>query len=90
MDLTWLGPLVAAIGPTAAAFALVAGVIFYFYRRDHIIKQVNLKEDRDRMIQVISDVTQAVNRVAETQRSSAEAFTRGLETIVTMVGQRKQ
>jgi hypothetical protein len=75
-EFAWIGPLVAAIGPTAFAFALVAGVLFYFYRRDHLQKQVDLREERRELMAVVVKNTESHDRLASAVDSLSKAFDR--------------
>lgn len=79
----WIGRVIDRLSlvlePAAVAFAVVSGMLFYFYRRDHIVKQVDLRKENDRLISVIEKVTEAVNASTSTQRIGIEATTRQFE-----------
>lgn len=92
VDLPTIGRLVDAFGPTAAAFALVAAVLFYFYRRDHIKKHGDLTLLNERLITVLdrtaensSRLAESVNRVAEANRVTAEASKAAAEAVTRQV-----
>jgi len=78
----WIGPLFAAVGPAAGAFALVAGVLFYFYRRDHLQKQADVRSERDTLMRVVVQNTQSGDRLAGAVDKLADSANKQIETIV--------
>ena len=78
----WIGEVVKAFGPAAAAFALVAGVIFFFYRRDHMTTQTALKDIVMKNTQSCDRLVEAVNKLSDTTHDSSAAFTRSLDIIL--------
>lgn len=91
-DLAWLPRLVEAMGPTASAWALVAAVLFFFYRRDHIKKQGDLGALNERLITVLQENTQnstrlaeSVNRVAEANKATAESVKATADSVTRQV-----
>jgi hypothetical protein len=84
-DWAWIKPLVDAFGPAAAAFASVAIILFYILRRDSRAVQAALREDRTELIQVIRDVTRAIDQTRQSQeafREGIDSFKEGLTTVV--------
>ena len=80
--LAGIGRLVEAFGPTAAAFACVAGIIFFFYRRDHMAKQSMLKDVVTKNTESTDRLTSAVDKLADTTHAGTDAYTRSLDTIL--------
>lgn len=96
----WIGKLVEAFGPVGGAFAVVAAVLFFFYRRDHITKQENLKElvrqhteSTDRLTNSMDRMAETsrtnADRVAETARASVDTYTRSLDAILRAFDRRR-
>lgn len=72
-----------AFGPAGAAFAVVAAVLFYFYRLDHLRKQKGLKEAHDRrddreskFINVIEQNAAACERSSQSSLRLADGIER--------------
>lgn len=79
-------------GPAAAVSLLFALVLLVLYRRDHMARRQDACEDRAALLDVVVKNTasgdrlaEAVNRLAETNRSSAEAYTRQIDSIVRLM-----
>jgi len=81
-NFAWVGPLVAVVGPTSAALAIVAAIIFYFYRRDHLQKQADVRSERDTLMKVVIQNTQSGERLAGAVDKLADSSNKQMETIV--------
>lgn len=81
-EFKWLRPLLDAVGPTATAFALVAAVLFFFYRRDLIRKEQDSRADRADLMTVVAKNTQSTDKLTEAIGRLAESSARQIETIV--------
>lgn len=91
----FLGKFLTEIGSAGALGLLVAAAIFYFYRRDHIVKQDHYREVSERAVSVMAGLAESNKLVAaaltKTAESSdrvsavadrtADAYTRQIETI---------
>ena len=88
--LAGIGRLVEAFGPTAAAFACVAGMLFFFYRRDHMAKQHMLQEVVMKNTESTDRLTAAVDKLSDTTNSVSVAYTRSLDTILRAFEQRQR
>jgi hypothetical protein len=66
-----VGPFVVWFGPVGVAFALLALLIGYFYRRDLMKKTDDLKELRDRHVEDLKEIRR---EQADLQKETAKAL----------------
>lgn len=84
--------LAEAFGPATAVSLIALALVLFFYRADHLRKRKEACDDRAALLDVVVKNTasgdrlaEAVNRLAETNRASAEAYTRQIDHIVALV-----
>lgn len=91
-DVNWLGKVIDLYGPVATMLLVLLILVLFFFRRDLLMKQMFSQEERDRMAAIVDRNAQAndrladaVSRLNEVTRSSAEQYTRQIEQIVGLV-----
>ena len=72
----FLATFLREIGSAGTLALLVAGAIFFFFRRDHLAKQDHYREISEKAIEVISRSAAADEKIADALKLHAESATR--------------